>query len=104
MQDYLTILEKTKGFVDIALGEHFYFIRGGKICRRVFPNGIPSDEERNITCGNKMAFDSNDSDWNIWYSAEYERIVREKCAEYGIVFSMHSDDAIDKYKATQTRQ
>ena len=95
IEDYLTILEKCKGFVDIALGEHFYFIRGGKICQRVFPDGISDEVEKNITRGNKMSFDVNNSDWDIWYSAEYENAVRKKCDEYGIVFSMHSDQAID---------
>lgn len=95
--DYLTILEKSKDFVDIALGEHFYFIRGGKICQRVFPDGIPDEMEKNITRGNKMSFDVNNSDWDIWYSAQYEQALRKKCEEYGIVFSMHSDEAIGAF-------
>ena len=103
IQDYITILDKAKDFVDIALGEHFYFIRGGKICGRVFPDGIPRDAERNITRGNKMSFDVNNSDWDIWYSAEYEKVVRAKCQEYGIVFSMHSDDAIKEYEFKKTQ-
>lgn len=97
IEDYLTILEKSKGFVDIALGEHFYFIRDGKICRRVFPNGISAEIEKNITRGNKMSFDINDSDWDIWYSEEYEQAVRIRCEKYGIVFSMHSDEAIKQF-------
>lgn len=97
VDDYLTILEKAKDFVDIALGEHFYFIRGGRIAQRIFPNGIPAEVEKNITRGNKMSFDVNDSDWDIWYSAEYESIVRAKCEDYGIIFSMHSEDAIKNY-------
>ena len=95
--DYITILEKTKGFVDIALGEHFYFIRGGKICQRVFKDGISVQIENDITRNNKMSFDVNNSDWDIWYSAEYEQAVREKCDELGIVFSMHSNEAIKEF-------
>ena len=97
IDDYLTILDKTRGYVDIALGEHFYFIRDGKICKRVFPEGITDDIEKNITRNNKMSFDTNNSDWDIWYSAEYEEAIRKKCEQYDIVFSMHSSDAIKKH-------
>ena len=97
IKDYLKILEKSKSFIDIALGEHFYFIREGRIYQRVFPKGISKSIEKDITRGNKMSFDVNDSDWDIWYSRKYEKIVRKKCEVLGITFSMHSDEAIDNY-------
>ena len=97
VQDYLTILEKSKDFVDIALGEHFYFIDNGNIFKRVFPNGLSDEIKKDITKGNRMSFDINDSNWDIWYSAEYEKIVRSKCDEYGIIFSMHSSEAINNF-------
>ena len=100
ISDYLTILRKSHRFVDIVLGEHFYFTRNGMVCKRVFPQGIETSVEKDITQGNKMPFDVNDSDWNIWYSPEYEEAVRNKCQEYGIVFSMHSRDAIEKFNKT----
>ena len=98
VSDYLTILEKVNGYVDIALGESFYFIPGGKIYQRVFPEGIPEHCKKDITHGNKMVFDTNELDWDIWDSGEYERVVRDYCDTHGIIFSMHSDDAIAEYK------
>lgn len=98
VNDYITILEKAKGYVDIALGESFYFIPYGEIYQRVFPNGIPEHCLKDISHGNKMAFDTNELEWDVWDSAEYERIVRKYCDENGIIFSMHSDDAIAEYK------
>ena len=102
VSDYITILEKSAGYVDIALGEPFYFVRGGKICQRVFPNGIPEQFEPDIERGVKMSFDDNNLDWDVWDSSEYERIVRQYCDEHGIVFSMHSEDAIEKFKKKVT--
>lgn len=99
VSDYLKIIEKTKEFVDIALGEFFYFIREGNIYKRVFPDGISQDIENDISRGNKMSFDVNNSDWDIWRSKKYEDIVSTKCKEYDIVFSMHSDCAIKAYKS-----
>lgn len=97
VNDYITILEKTKGYVDIALGEPFYFVRNGKICKRVFPNGIPEKIENDITRNVKMSFDNNNLDWDVWDSSFYENTVRKYCDDNNIVFSMHSDDAISKY-------
>lgn len=97
LDDYLTILEKSKDFVDIALGESFFFIRDGMIQNRVFPNGISSDIENQLLANQKMRFDNNNANWMIWDSAEYIHAIRNKCDEYGIVFSMHSDEAITDY-------
>lgn len=97
VNDYLTILDKTCGYVDIALGECFYFIPNGKICKRVFPDGITEEVAQNITHGNKMVFDDNEEDWDIWDSSEYESTVRAKCDEMNIIFSMHSEEAIEEY-------
>jgi len=98
VSDYITILEKSQGYVDIALGEPFYFVRDGKICKRVFPNGIPEAFEPDIQRGVKMSFDDNNLDWDVWDSSDYERTVREYCNKNGIIFSMHSEDAIEEYK------
>lgn len=97
VQDYLEIIERSKEFVDIVLGECFYFIRGGAIEKRVFPNGISPTYEKDIKQNQKMPFDDNNADWDIWESAEYESAVRKKCEQLGIVFSMHSDDAIQMF-------
>lgn len=98
VNDYLTILEKAAGFVDIALGESFYFVPNGKIYNRVFLNGISADCAKNITHGQKMSFDTNNLEWDVWDSSEYESTVKQYCLEHGIVFSMRSDDAIAEYK------
>lgn len=98
INDYLKILDLSHKYVDIALGEYFYFLRNDKIQKRVFINGILPEYEKNISKNNKMDFDNNDKLWDIWYSPDYEKIVKEKCDELNIIFSMHSDDAIQKYK------
>jgi DNA repair photolyase len=98
VNDYLTILDKIHPDLDIALGEYFYFIRNGKIQSRVFPKGIPSDIEKNIVRNQIMNFDDNTSLWDIWNSEDYEHLVAEHCKKLGIVFSMHSAEAIEEYK------
>jgi len=100
INEYLSIIEEAKNYTDIVLGECFYFIRDGKIQKRVFPNGVLPEHKINIIRNQKMSFDDNDADWDIWDSSEYQRVISQKCAEIGIVFSMHSEDAIKKYKAT----
>ncbi len=97
IDDYLEILNKSKDFVDIVLGECFYFSRGGIIQKRVFPAGIPKEFEVNITRNLKMDFDDNSADWDIWDSTEYRDKVKSECEKYGLVFGMHSDDAIREY-------
>lgn len=95
--DYLTIIEKSKEFVDIVLGECFYFIRDGKIQNRVFPNGIPERIEKELLHNQKMEFDNNSSQWEVWDAKEYYEVIKKRCEELNIVFSMHSDDAIFEY-------
>jgi len=97
VNDYLTIIDKSKQFVDIVLGEDLYFIRGGNLEKRIFPNGISPEIELNIRRNQKMLFDDNTSLWDIWHSVEYEQTVAARCKELGIVFSMSSDSAISDY-------
>jgi len=97
MEDYMLILNKTEGFVDIALGENFYFIRDGKIQVRVFPNGISEEVNCELIHNQKMDFDNNTSSWEVWDSKKYQEAVRKRCDELGVVFSMHSDDAIAEF-------
>ena len=95
--DYATILSKLKGYLDIALGESFYFIKDGCIQNRVFPNGIPQSISDQLKHNQKMYFDNKTSLWEVWDSQEYEEYVSMICKELGIVFSMHSQDALEKY-------
>jgi len=97
VNEYLTVIDKTKQFVDIVLGEDFYFIRGGNLAKRVFPDGISPEIERNIMHKQRMPFDDNKSLWDIWRSVEYEKTIAARCKELGIIFSMHSDTAIVEY-------
>ena len=97
VSDYEAILKQLVGYLDIALGECFYFIRNGKIQSRVFPCGISADIEQRITTGHKMDFDDNNSIWDVWDSSEYESRARAICNELGIVFSMRSSDGIRRY-------
>ena len=103
VNDYLTIIDKTKQFVDIVLGEGFYFIRGGKLEKRVFPNGISDEYEKDIIRNQKMSFDDNKADWDIWKSDNYQQVVAKKCKELGIVFAMHSSDAIVEFQAKRKK-
>ena len=97
MHDYTTILDKIYPDLDIALGECFYFIRNGSIQERVFPKGISEDIEKNIVCGQRMEFDDNESLWDIWNSKEYENYVAKHCKKLGIIFAMHSEEALEEY-------
>lgn len=96
-EDYITILDKVYPDLDIALGESFYFIRNGNIQNRVFPNGISDDIEKNIIHNQYMEFDNNQALWDIWNSEEYENYVAEHCKKLGIIFAMHSKDALEEY-------
>lgn len=96
-QDYITILDKVHPDLDIALGECFYFIRNGNIQKRVFPNGISESVEKDILHDQIMDFDDNNSRWNIWNTDEYEKFVAHHCHELGIIFAMHSKEALEEY-------
>lgn len=100
VSDYITILDKIHPFLDIALGESFYFIRNGNIQKRVFPNGIPNEIEKEIKQGQKMYFDDNQSCWDTWSSLSVERTVAEHCRKRGIIFAMHSTEALEEYRKT----
>lgn len=98
VNDYLTLLEKTKGSVDIALGESFYFKPNEKVCERVFGNMASFVDFDEIFVDTVMDFDKVASTWKLWEGKEYEKIVEKKCKDMGIIFSMHSSDAIQKFK------
>ena len=103
MNDYAIILDKLHPDLDIALGECFYFIRNGKIQQRVFPKGISIEIEKNIVHNQIMDFDDNESLWDIWNSEEYEKFVAEHCKKLGIIFAMHSTEAIEEYSRLCTK-
>ena len=97
VNDYITIIDKPMGSVDIVLGECFYFIRDGKIYQRVFKDGYKEQWEKNTEHGISMGFDDNKLEWDVWDSMDYQEIVRKHCENHGIIFSMHSDDAIIRF-------
>lgn len=97
LSDYVMILEKCKEFSDIVLGEKFYFKLDGKICKRVFLNGVSEDLKKNLK-KEKMNFNDNTDWWDVYTGEEIEKVISEKCKDYGIIFSMHSSDAIKEYK------
>lgn len=98
VNEYITILNKVYPSLDIALGEGFFFIRNGNIQKRVFPNGISQEIEAEIEKRQKMYFDDNQSDWDVWNSSHYEARVAEHCRKLGIIFAMHSTEALEEYK------
>ena len=103
--DYIKMLDKTKGFVDIALGEKFYFKAGSVVENRVFGNSeIALNVEGGNFCLEKMEFDLSDGDWICWNPEGYEKIVREHSEKLGVIFSLHSSDAIQEFKKCKTKQ
>lgn len=103
VNDYLIIISKLNGYVDIVLGEAFYFIRNGNICNRVFTNGILDEYEQDIVKSIRMPFNSNDLEWDVWHSKKYESIVSSYCKQNNIIFSMHSDQAIKEFNENYYR-
>lgn len=97
MEDYITILEKSKKYVDIVLGETFYFVRNGNIERRVFIDGIPENIALKLKPGT-MYFNNNDKQWVVWCSEDLETHIKIFCKNNNMIFSMHSEEAIDIYK------
>lgn len=98
VDDYMTIIDKSKKYVDIVLGECFYFVRGDVIEKRIFKKGILPEYEKDILKKQKMLFDDNDEDWDVWRATVCKAEVEKLCVENQIIFSMHSDEAIDNYK------
>lgn len=95
--DYLKIIDKAKEYTDIVLGESFYFVRNGNVQKRIFPDGISKEIEANILQSQKMSFDDNNAEWEIWNSVSYQNIIKNKCEENNLIFAMHSDDGIKQY-------
>jgi DNA repair photolyase len=102
IDDYLKIIDDVKDFIDIVLGESFYFIRGSQVEKRVFPNGILTEYENDILRNQKMSFDDNKADWDIWQATDCQQIIQTKCKELDIVFSMHSENAIKDFLEKQS--
>lgn len=101
ISDYLEILKRTAGFVDIVLGEAFYFIIGGQIEKRVFLNEVPEKVLTELKTG-YMDFNDNTEEWSIWSSENLEKQISDYCAMNNIVFSMRSNTAISEYKMKKT--
>lgn len=95
--DYITILQLSDGYVDITLGEAFYFQSDGKIQERVFPTGI-SDTVRANLKKKKMDFNKSDAEWTVWDDEHTEHLLQSYCASHNIVFSMRSASAIKEFK------
>jgi DNA repair photolyase len=99
INDYLNIIDDVKDNVDIVLGESFYFIHGGAVEKRVFPNGIAEEWKKDILKNQIMSFDKKKNPiWNIWQATKVKNIVQLKCDKLGLIFSMHSDDAIKEFR------
>lgn len=96
--DYFKILDEVKDHVDIVLGEVFYFVAGSKVEKRVFPDGIPKVVKRNLKGNQHMDFNDNDKDWLVWSSKTLENAIENYCDRNGIIFSMRSNAAIDKFE------
>ena len=95
--DYLTILQLSDGYVDIALGEAFYFQPDGKIQERVFPTGISNEIQASLK-KKKMDFNKSDVEWSVWDDAHTEHILQTYCNNHNIIFSMRSASAIKEFK------
>ena len=99
VDEYLTILDKTKGDADIVLGEPYYFkSTNSPSFKRVFDNKTTHEELSFDLNKLKMQVDTGNSDWYSWSSTEYENSIKLKCSQIGTIFSMHSEDAINEYR------
>ena len=101
INDYLKVLELVRGFIDIVLGEIFYFTLEGNIQHRVFPEGVPPEIESELLRNQSMDFDKNMEEWQVWPATSIEKIVRTYCENNNIIFSMRSQDAIETYENTR---
>lgn len=101
-EDYFEILDCTKSFVDIVLGETFYFVPEGNIEKRVFLNGLPEEIESELERNVHMDFDKNNKEWTVWHPVVLEREISNYCERNGVIFSMRSSKAIDTFKNKKT--
>lgn len=95
--DYFTILQLSDGYVDIVLGETFYFQPRGKIQERVFHSGLTENIQVNLK-KTTMDFDKNDMEWLVWDDKHTAHLLQSYCKNHNIIFSMRSAPAIKKYK------
>lgn len=96
IDDYFSILKEAESFINIVLGETFYFTSNGGIVKRLFPKGIPEDVIAKLN-SNKMDFNKNTKEWCTWSSKELETKLSDYCNDKNIVFSMRSKTAIEEY-------
>lgn len=94
-EEYVSLINRVKGRVDCILGERWYYHENDIIYSRVMGDQKISRGEITLE---KMDFDDNESEWNIWYDEYLEMRIMQYCNECNIPFYMRSSPAIDYLK------
>ena len=90
--EYEQIVKKSRGGVDVILGEVWYADMAGELESGVFQGPTPSNVKF-IT--HKMDFDINDVNWKVYEAEETEKAVSLFCQSLNIPFFMRSTPAIE---------
>lgn len=104
IEDYIGLISQVEAFIDIVLGEDFYFVEDGKIINRLFPKGVPNGFEAELQKNKTMEFNSNQKKWCIWNSKTLENNISNYCKERNIIFSMSSKVGIEKYNSLKIKK
>ncbi|MCL1902152.1 MAG: radical SAM protein, partial [Alphaproteobacteria bacterium] len=81
IDEYMTILDNVAGYVDIVLGEPYYFKKDGHSIKRVFNGRTPPKSFWNNVTESNFAVDKNAKGGDIWMtfnSKKAEAAIRKK--------------------------
>jgi len=92
INEYKQIIDLSKDFVDIVLGESWYTDKKGIIEKRVFQGPTPSNIE---FISHKMDFDYGGKEWKLWRANKEREAVEKFCRLHNIPFFMRSKPAFD---------
>lgn len=92
LDNYVSIIEKTRHHVDAVLGERWYFDKNGVILKQVMGDDII----RSGKCDDmEMDFDDNGKVWTVWYDEDIEAELKNFCDIVGLPFFMRSQPAVE---------
>lgn len=94
LMDYERIIDLSKEYIDIILGETWFTDTNGILERKVLGNTPINMNYKKM----KMDFDNNGNIWKVWEAKELEEFIKQKCFKEGIPFFMRSRPAIEWYR------
>lgn len=95
LNEYKEIINLTKDFIDVVLGESWYVDKNGIIENRVFRGPTPSNVH---FVSHRMDFDYGQSEWKLWEAKEPEITITNYCKTLNIPFFMRSKPAFELLK------